>query len=40
MTPIECLWYAVIYAYMWLGTGYWIRKLVESIYTSEKRSQT
>jgi len=37
MTPIECLWYAVIYAYMWLGAGYWLRKLV-SICTSERRT--
>jgi hypothetical protein len=37
MTPSECLWYAVIYAYLWLGTGYWLRRGVESIKTSETR---
>jgi len=37
MTPTECLWYAVIYAYLWIGTGYHFRRVVESIKTSEKR---
>jgi len=37
MNPTECLWYAVIYAYLWIGTGYHLRRVVESIKTSEKR---
>jgi len=39
MTPSECLWYAVLYAYLWLGTGYWFRRLVEFIKSKEVRTK-
>jgi len=38
MTAAECLWYAVIYAFLWLGTGYWLRKVVEAVKPKGERS--
>jgi len=36
LTNSDCLWYAVIYAFMWIGTGYWLRRVVEAVKTPEK----
>lgn len=36
LTRSECLWYSVLYGFVWFGVGFWLRKLV-SIFTSEKR---
>ena len=30
LSSSECLWYAVLYAYVWLGFGYWLRRVVDS----------
>lgn len=37
LTPSECLWYAVLYAYMGLGMGYWLRRVIESVKNGEER---
>jgi len=37
LTSSECFWYAVLYAYVWLGTGYWLRRLVDSLKTEDKQ---
>ncbi|GAH80728.1 unnamed protein product [marine sediment metagenome] len=31
LTSSKCFWYAVLYAYLGLGTGYWIRRAFESL---------
>lgn len=31
LTNSECLWYALLYAFMWLGAGYYFRIVVEAL---------
>lgn len=37
LTGFECIGYAMLYAYMGLGTGYWLRRVVESLKSKEVR---
>jgi len=31
LTSAECFGYAVLYACMWFGIGFWLRRVVESV---------
>ena len=37
LSSSECLLYAVLYAYVWLGLGYWLRRVVDSTKSKEQR---
>ena len=38
LTPSECLWYAVLYAYVGFGAGYLLRRVVDSLRSKDLRT--